>query len=81
MNKKLNVVATNEKGMKLSLELELNDEGLLVNYSVVDSNGTSMSHMESEDDPFCVFKFLNDLTEGVCNKAQTLSEESIRGIH
>lgn len=88
-NKSLNLKMTNDKGVTLSLTLELSfgeQQGLLLDYKVTNVDGTTVDTMEPEGDIFGFFHLINQrvgdimkAAEGVASETKDLSD--MRGMN
>ncbi len=58
--KSLKLNATTNTGLQLNLEITMNEEGLTLDYRVLDKDGNQVNKISnSEDDPFLVIGAIN----------------------
>lgn len=73
---KTTLTVTNEKGHKMTLVGTIDDNGVALEYKVLDNTGEPMPGMESTDDPFALFRLVDKHVQNLTYMAEQASQET-----
>lgn len=71
MNKSIKLEAVTEKGIKVNLRLVADDKGLMLDYSVLNSEGIHLTTIEEADDPFHIIRTLDSFMTNLIEHLDT----------